>query len=124
MLGLSEISSDTRELLEKENTDQRAAEALAVFVHQARKAIGACTATLGGVDALVFSGGIGENSVVLRARLCAHFEYLDLLLDPALNAANAPVISAADSRVAVHVISADEESALATAARAHLTGRT
>ncbi len=111
-------------MLEKENTDQRAAEALAVFVHQARKAIGACTATLGGVDALVFSGGIGENSVVLRARLCAHFEYLDLLLDPALNAANAPVISAADSRVAVHVISADEESALATAARAHLTGRT
>ncbi len=121
LLGLSEISSDTRELLEKENTDPRAAEALAVFVHQARKAIGACTATLGGVDALVFSGGIGENSVVLRSRLCAHFEYLDLILDPALNAANAPLISASDSRVAIHVISADEESALATAARSFLT---
>ena len=124
LLGLSEVSSDTRELLEKEATDQGAAEALAVFVHQARKAIGACTATLGGLDAIVFSGGIGENSVALRARLCAHFEYLDLILDPALNAASAPIISDAASRVTVYVIPADEESALATAARSFLTGAT
>jgi len=123
LLGLSDISSDTRELLEKESSEQGAQEALAVFVHQARKAIGACTATLGGLDALVFSGGIGENSVVLRARLCAHFEYLDLILDPALNAANAPIISAADSRVAIHVISADEESAMATEARSFLAAQ-
>ena len=122
LLGLSDISSDTRELLEKEATEQGAAEALAVFVHQARKAIGACTATLGGVDSIVFSGGIGENSVALRARLCAHFEYLDLILDPALNAANAPIISDAASRVTVYVIPADEESALATSARSFLTG--
>jgi len=121
LLGLSDLSSDTRELLEKEASNPGAAEALAVFVHHARKAIGACTATLGGLDALVFSGGIGENSVVLRARLCAHFEYLDLILDPALNAANAPIISTAASRVTVHVIPADEESTLATAARTFLS---
>lgn len=121
LLGLSDISSDTRELLEKEATEQGAAEALAVFVHQARKSIGACTATLGGLDAIVFSGGIGENSVALRARLCAHFEYLDLILDPALNAASAPIISTAASRVTVYVIPADEESALATSARSFLT---
>lgn len=121
LLGLSDLSSDTRELLEKEATHPGAAEALAVFVHQARKAIGACTATLGGLDAIVFSGGIGENSVVLRARLCAHFEYLDLILDPALNAANAPIISASDSRVTVYVIPADEESTLATTARSFLS---
>jgi acetate kinase len=70
----------------------------------------------------VFSGGIAENSVALRARLCAHFEYLDLILDAALNAAHAPIISAAGSRVTVYVISADEESALATAARSFLPG--
>lgn len=121
LLGLSDVSSDTRELLEKEATNQGAAEALAVFVHHARKAIGACTATLGGLDAIVFSGGIGENSIVLRARLCAHFEYLDLILDPALNAANAPIISAAASRVMVYVIPADEESTLATTARDFLS---
>lgn len=121
LLGLSDVSSDTRELLEKEATHPGAAEALAVFVHQARKAIGACTATLGGLDAIVFSGGIGENSVVLRARLCAHFEYLDLILDPALNAANAPIISATASRVMVYVIPADEESTLATTARDFLS---
>jgi acetate kinase len=121
LLGLSDVSSDTRELLEKEATHPGAAEALAVFVHQARKAIGACAATLGGLDAIVFSGGIGENSVVLRARLCAHFEYLDLILDPALNAANAPIISAAASRVMVYVIPADEESTLATTARDFLS---
>ena len=122
LLGLSETSSDTRELLEREAADSRAAEALAVFVHQARKAIGACTATLGGLDALVFSGGIGENSSVLRARLCAHFEYLDLIIDPALNAANAPIISDEASRVMVYVIPADEESTLATTARDFLAG--
>ena len=121
LLGLSDISSDTRELLEKEATEQGAAEALAVFVHQARKAIGACTATLGGLDAIVFSGGIGENSIALRARLCAHFEYLDLIIDPALNAASTPIISAASSRVTVYVIPADEESALATSARSFLS---
>ena len=122
LLGLSGISSDTRELLAKEAAEPGAAEALAVFVHQARKAIGACTATLGGLDAIVFSGGIGENSVELRARLCAHFEYLDLILDPALNAANAPIISDAASRVTVYVIPADEESTLATAAWSFLSG--
>jgi len=122
LLGLSEISCDTRELLAKEAAEEGAADALAVFVHQVRKAIGACTATLGGLDAIVFSGGIGENSVTLRARLCAHFEYLDLILDPALNAANAPIISDSTSRVTVYVIPADEESALATAARSFLPG--
>jgi acetate kinase len=108
---------EIRDLLDREGSDARAPEALAIFVHRVRKAIGACSATLGGLDALVFSGDIGEHSPALRARICAQLEFLDLVLDPALNAADAPVISSAASRITVHVVSADVESALATAAR-------
>jgi acetate kinase len=118
LLGLSETSGDTRDLLAAEAQDSRAAEALAVFVHQARKHLGACVAVLGGLDALVFSGGIGENSAVIRGRICGNFDFLGLHLDPARNAAGAPVISRPGSPVTVHLIPADEESALHEAALA------
>ncbi|HVU15664.1 MAG TPA: acetate/propionate family kinase [Candidatus Didemnitutus sp.] len=117
LLGLSETSSDTRDLLECEAADPRAAEALAVYVHQARKFIGAFAAVLGGVDALVFSGGVGENSPVLRARICAGFDYLGVEFDPSANDRNAAIVSRASSRVAVRIVAADEERALAAAAR-------
>ena len=117
LLGLSEVSSDMRDLLGREATDPRAAEAIAVFCHQARKFIGALAAVLGGLDALIFSGGIGENAPVIRERLCADFEFLGLTLDPARNAAGGPIISAGRSRVNVQVIPADEEIILARAAR-------
>jgi acetate kinase len=120
LLGLSETSADTRNLLAAEAKDPRAAEALAVFVHQARKHLGALAAVLGGLDALVFSGGIGENSAVLRARVCANFDFLGLQLDPERNTAGAPVISRPGSPVAVHLVPADEEAALHEAARAFL----
>jgi acetate kinase len=71
LLGLSETSSDVRDLLARERDDPRAAEALDVFCHRVKQAIGAFTATLGGLDALVFSGGIGENSAEIRDRICA-----------------------------------------------------
>jgi acetate kinase len=122
LLGLSDSSSDTRELLARETSDHRAAEALAVFVHQVRKHLGGFAAVLGGLDAIVFSGGIGESSPILRARICAQFEYLGLQLDPARNDASEAVISDPRSRVSVRIIAADEEIMLATAARAFLSG--
>ncbi len=112
LLGLSETSADTRDLLAAEARDPRAAEALAVFVHQARKHLGAFAAVLGGLDAVVFSGGVGENSAELRGRVCAHFDFLGLRLDSARNAAGETVISPAGCPVTVHVIPADEEAAL------------
>lgn len=107
--GLSDISADVRELLEREHDDPRAAEALAVFAYQARKWIGALAAALGGLDTLVFAGGIGEHAAPIRARICDGLEHLGLALDPAQNAAHAALISAATSRVAVRVIPTDEE---------------
>ena len=70
MLGVSETSSDMRELLARESTDARAAEAIALFCYQARKWIGAFAAALDGLDTLVFAGGIGENAPPVRARIC------------------------------------------------------
>jgi acetate kinase len=117
LLGLSETSSDMRDLLAREAADARAAEALAVFCHQARKFIGALAAVLGGLDALVFSGGVGENSAVIRQRLCAGFEFLGLTLDPARNEDGSPMISSDRVNVNVHIIPPDEVLVLAQAAR-------
>jgi acetate kinase len=109
LLGLSETSADVRDLLAREADDRRAAEALAVFCHQAIKHAGALTAVLGGLDTLVFSGGIGEHAAPIRARLCAGLEHLGVALDASRNAQHAPVISTDDSRVTVRVIPTDEE---------------
>ena len=109
LLGVSEISPDVRELLEKERTDVRAAEALDLFCYQAKKWIGAFAAALGGIDTLVFAGGIGENASEIRARICHGLSHLGVELDPARNERHAPVISADGSRATARVIRTDEE---------------
>jgi acetate kinase len=109
LLGVSETSSDVRDLLAHEALDPRAAEALALFCYQAKKWVGAFSAALGGLDTLVFAGGIGENAPAIRARICAGLEFLGLELNEARNAANALLISADSSRVAVRVVRTDEE---------------
>lgn len=113
LLGLSETTSDMRDLLARMAGDARAAEAVAVFCYEARKCIGAYAAALGGLDTLVFSGGIGERAAPVRAQICAGLEFLGLVLDEARNAAHDGVISTAGSRVTVRVIPTDEESEIA-----------
>lgn len=107
--GLSETSSDMRDLLAREAEDARASEAVALFCYQAKKQIGAYAAALGGLDTLVFSGGIGENAVPIRARICAGLEFLGIDLDASRNAASAQLISTDAGRVDVRVIRTDEE---------------
>ena len=117
LLGVSETSSDLRDLLAREAEDVRAAEAVALFCYQVRKFIGAFAAALGGLDTLVFAGGIGENAAEIRSRICADLGFLGVRLDPIRNTANAPVISAADARVDVRVIRTDAEVMIAKAVR-------
>jgi len=109
LLGISETSSDMRDLLEHEAQDVRAAEAVALFCYQAKKWVGAFAAALGGVDIVVFAGGIGENAPTVRARICDGLGFLGIELDDERNAANECVISTAASRVQVHMIRTDEE---------------
>src|SRR6185369_16964281 len=109
LLGISETSSDVRDLLAREKRDRRAAEALAIFCYQARKTIGALTAALGGLDTMVFSGGIGENSVALRERICDGLRHIGIDLDRGRNATHAPVISKSKGKVTVRIIRTDEE---------------
>ena len=109
LLGISETSSDVRDLLATEAKDHRAAEAIDVFCYQAAKWIGAYTAALGGLDTLVFSGGIGENAAEIRARVCARLPCLGIHLDPARNDNHAAIISTDTSPVTVRVIRTDEE---------------
>ena len=110
LLGLSETSSDLRDLLASERHDPRAAEAVALFCYQAKKWIGSFTAALGGLDTLVFSGGIGENSPVVRARICEGLGCLGVVLDEVPNSMNAAIISKEGSGVTVRVIPTNEES--------------
>ena len=116
LLGVSETSSDMRDLLDREAEDVRAAEAVALFCYQARKWIGAFAAALGGLDTLVFAGGIGENAAPVRERICDGLGFLGLELDALRNAENAPLISADAGRVMVRVIRTDEELMIARAA--------
>ena len=113
LLGVSETSSDMRELLGREMQDLRAAEAVALFCYQVKKWIGAFAAALGGLDTLVFAGGIGENAPPVRARICDGLGFLGIELEEKRNAANKGVISAAASRVAVRVMRTDEELVIA-----------
>jgi acetate kinase len=109
LLGVSETSADIRDLLANESTDSRAREAVAIFCYQARKSIGALAAALAGIDTLVFAGGIGENSPVVRGRICAGLEFLGIQIDADTNTRNASVISPAGGSVTVRVIRTDEE---------------
>ncbi len=113
LLGVSEISADMRDLLKQEQDDPRAAEAIELFCYQAKKWIGALAATLGGVDTVVFTAGIGEHSPIIRARICAGLEFLGVALDTVRNEADEAVISSEGSRVTVRVIHTDEESEIA-----------
>ena len=113
LLGVSETSSDMRDLLQHETQDVRAAEAVALFCYQVKKWIGAFAAALGGLDTLVFAGGIGENAPTVRARICNGLGFLGIELEEKRNAANEGVISGPASRVAVRVIRTDEEHMIA-----------
>ena len=109
LLGVSETSSDMRDLLDRETKDVRAAEAIALFCYQAKKWIGSFAAALGGLDTLVFAGGIGENAPPVRERICDGLGFLGIELDGECNAKSAPLISSDAGPVKVRVIRTDEE---------------
>src|SRR5680860_607826 len=109
LLGVSEISSDLRDLLTRESDDVRAAEAVALFCYQAKKWIGAFAAALGGLDTLVFAGGIGEKAPLIRTRICEGLGFLGIELNEPRNTENASLISTDGGRVTVRVIRTDEE---------------
>jgi acetate kinase len=113
LLGISETTSDMHDLLERETEDVRAAEAVALFCYQVKKWIGAFAAALGGLDTLVFAGGIGEHAPTVRTRICDGLGFLGIELEEKQNLASAAVISTATSRVAVRVMHTDEESTIA-----------
>jgi acetate kinase len=117
LLGISETSADMRDLLAREHDDVRAAEAIALFCYQAKKYIGAYAAALGGLDTLVFSGGIGENAPVIRQRICAGLGFLGIELHDQANGENAGLVSAPGAAVAVRVIATDEEAMIARSVR-------
>jgi acetate kinase len=113
LLGVSELSSDMGELLVLEATDNRAAEAISLFCYQAVKLVGAYAAVLGGLDTLVFAGGIGENLPQIRERICASLDFLGVTLHQDRNLESAPVISADISAVTVRVIATNEQLVIA-----------
>ena len=113
LLGVSETSSDMRDLLASESSDVRAAEAVALFCYQAKKWIGSFAAALGGLDTLVFAGGIGENCPAIRARICEGLGFLGLELNEPRNVKNEAVISTDTCRAGVRVIRTDEEQMIA-----------
>jgi len=114
LIGVSETSSDMRDLLERRASDPRAAQAVELFCYQARKFIGALTAALGGLDTLVFTAGIGEHCHAVRAEICDGLECMGIRLDADRNAKNKDVISTGEAQVTVRVIPTDEEVVIAT----------
>jgi acetate kinase len=113
MIGISETSADMRDLVAHSPSDVKAREAVELFCYSARKWIGALAAAMGGLDTLVFAGGIGEHGVEARAGICEGLEFLGLRLDASLNHAGTNVISAEESRVKVRIIATDEEIVIA-----------
>jgi acetate kinase len=109
LLGVSETSSDMRDLLNRETQDVRSAEAIELFCYQVKKQVGAFAAALGGLDTLVFAGGIGENAPSVRARICDGLGFLGIELEEKRNAVGEGLISASSGTVAVRVIHTDEE---------------
>jgi acetate kinase len=109
LAGVSGGSSDMRDLLARAPTDTHAEEAVALFCYQARKFLGGLAAVLGGIDALVFTGGMGENAPEIRKRICDGMGHLGLALDQRANESGAPVISAAESPASIRVIPTNEE---------------
>jgi len=109
LLGISEISSDMRDLLKVESDDIRAAEAVELFCYQAKKWIGAFAAALGGLDTLIFAGGIGESSSIIRSRICSGLEFIGIEIDEERNNINSPLIATDNATVDVRIINTDEE---------------
>jgi acetate kinase len=122
LLGVSETSADLRDLLAQRSSDPRAAEAVAVFCYQAKKWVGGFAAALDGLDTLVFSGGIGENSPEVRHDICKGLDFLGIELDDRRNHVGAALISTDSSPTEVRVIRTDEETMIAREA-ARLVGR-
>ena len=109
LLGVSGASADMRDLLEREAADPRAAEAIELFCYQAKKFLGALAAVLGGLETLVFTGGIGEHAAPVRQCICAGLEFLGVALDPRRNEVGASIISREGSPVTVRVMATDED---------------
>jgi acetate kinase len=109
LLGISETSGDMKELIKIEGVDKRAAEAVELFCYQTGKWIGSFAAVLGGLDTLVFSGGIGEHSAVVRQRVCNMLQFLGVELDEGRNLKNDAIISTESGKVSVRVINTNEE---------------
>lgn len=108
LLGISETTADMKKLLEAEGQDERAKDAVDVFCYQAKKSIGGLAAALGGLNTLVFTGGMGENAPKIRARVCEGLEFLGVTVDDARNQQGDRLISADGGQVGVHVIHTDE----------------
>jgi acetate kinase len=123
LLGVSGTSSDMRDLLRRAPRDVRAREAVDLFCYRVRKEIAGLAAALGGLDTLVFSGGIGENSSAVRARVCRPLGFLGVRLDEKKNRAGTPLISRPSSRVKIRVIRTDEEKQIAQSVMAVLGAR-
>jgi acetate kinase len=96
-----------------DSLEPRAAEAVDLFIYRIARELGSLAAALGGLDAFVFTGGIGENAVTIRTRVCAAAEWLGVRIDEEANEKGAPLISALDSKVSVWVIPTDEEMMIA-----------
>jgi acetate kinase len=109
LLGVAGRTADMRDLLNQESHDPRAAAAIALFCYQARKFLGALAAVLGGLDTLIFTGGIGEHAAPIRTRICAGMGFLGIQLDEGRNAAHAPIISRDGSAATVRVMPTDED---------------
>ncbi len=113
LMGVSESSSDMRDLLQRASEDPHAAQAVELFCYQARKFLGALAAALGGLETLVFTAGIGAGSPSIRQRICEGLEFLGIRLDADRNLAGGPVISRDQSPVTVRVMKTDEELVIA-----------
>lgn len=109
LLGISGVSADMQQLLLQERDNKDAALAVEIFCYQIKKIIGAYTAALNGLDALVFSGGIGENAAQIRLRICKGLQYAGIVIDGKKNAANEKEISSSESKIKVYVIPTNEE---------------
>jgi acetate kinase len=107
LLGVSGVSNDMRKLLA--SSAREAAEAIELFVYRINRELGSLVAALGGIDALVFTAGIGEHAAPVRARVCESAGWLGIRLDAAANGAGGPRISSADSRVSAWVVPTNEE---------------
>lgn len=118
LLGVSGVSNDMRDLMA--SRERHAADAIDLFIYQITRFVGSLAAPLGGIDALVFTGGIGEHAPAIRQRVCDQAAWLGLTLDPEANASGGPRISAAGSTVSAWVIPTDEERMIAIHTRAVL----